>query len=85
MTIQKLQGIWSVEAEQLAQEFDGDTVYNWIHPNNDRIISFLKKRGYNVLNLIEVRRARLGEETSEKIKVGNMSLTIEPQRRKVRL
>lgn len=59
-----------VEAERLAQEFGGDIVYNWIHPNNDRIISFLKKRGYNVLNLIEVRRARPGEETAQKIKVG---------------
>lgn len=58
------------QAERLAQELGGDTVYNWIHPNNDRIISFLQKRGYNVLNLIEVRRARLDENTILKIRVG---------------
>jgi len=58
------------EAERLAQELGGDTVYNWVHPNNDKIISFLKKRGYNVLNLIELRRPRAGEETAEKIRVG---------------
>lgn len=58
------------EAERLAQRLGGDTVYNWVHPNNDKIIRFLKKRGYNVLNLVELRRPWSGEETSEKIRVG---------------
>jgi ribosomal protein S18 acetylase RimI-like enzyme len=58
------------EAERLAQELGGDTVYNWVHPNNDRIITFLKKRGYDVLNLVELRRAREGEEVEGQIQVG---------------
>ncbi len=58
------------KAEELSESLGGDTVYNWVHPNNDAIISFLKKRGYNVLNLIEIRRRWKGEETSMKMKVG---------------
>lgn len=67
------QGIGSAlyaEAERLAQELGSETVYNWVDPNNDRIIHFLQKRGYNVLNLIELRRAYPGEETMERISVG---------------
>ena len=30
------------EAERLAQELGNDTVCNWVHPNNDKIISFLR-------------------------------------------
>ncbi|MBN1350491.1 GNAT family N-acetyltransferase [candidate division KSB1 bacterium] len=59
-----------VKAEELAQELGGDSPYNWIHPNNDAIISFLQKRGYNVLNLIELRRPRQGETELQNIKVG---------------
>ena len=67
------QGIASslyVEAERLTQELGGDTLYNWVHPNNNVSISFLEKRGYNVLNLIEVRRPWKGEELSTKVQVG---------------
>jgi ribosomal protein S18 acetylase RimI-like enzyme len=67
------QGIASslyIEAERLAQEFGGDTVFNWVYPNNNVSISFLKKRGYKVLNLIEVRRPWKGEELRTKIQVG---------------
>jgi ribosomal protein S18 acetylase RimI-like enzyme len=42
------QGIASslyVEAERLTQELGGDTLYNWVHPNNNVSISFLEKRG----------------------------------------
>jgi ribosomal protein S18 acetylase RimI-like enzyme len=58
------------EAERLAEELGGDTVYNWVHPNNDRIITFLKKRGYDVLNLVEIRREREGEAVGGEIQVG---------------
>ncbi len=58
------------EAERLAEERGGYTLYNWIHPNNDAIIMFLKKRGYSVLNLIELRRARPGETTTQQLSVG---------------
>ena len=58
------------EAERLSRDLGGDTVYNWVHPNNDRIITFLKKRGYNVLNLVEIRRARADEDVNGEIQVG---------------
>ena len=58
------------EAERLAQEIGGDAPYNWVHPNNHGVISFLGKRGYTVLNLVELRRPRPGEETSGKVPVG---------------
>jgi ribosomal protein S18 acetylase RimI-like enzyme len=47
------QGIASAlyeEAERLAEEMGGDMVYNRVHPNNERTIAFLRKRGYTVLN-----------------------------------
>jgi ribosomal protein S18 acetylase RimI-like enzyme len=59
------------EAERLVKELGGETVYNWIHPNNIGIILFLKKRGYDVLNLIEIRRPRSGEENLSVILVDN--------------
>ena len=58
------------EAERLAGELGSDTVYNWVHPNNDAVIAFLAKRGYSVLNLVELRRARQGEKPAGKISVG---------------
>lgn len=57
------------EAEVLSEKYGGDTVYNWVHPNNDKIIRFLDKRGYNVLNLIEIRKPRNGENNKQKIMV----------------
>jgi len=58
------------EAEHLADSLGGGTVYNWVHPNNHVVISFLKKRGYNVLNLVEIRRPRKGERLGSRIQVG---------------
>jgi len=49
---------------------DGDTVYNWIHSDNPAIVSFLRKRGYRVLNLIETRRPRRNEKLTRRIQVG---------------
>lgn len=57
-------------AEQLTQQLGGDTLYNWVDPNNHTIIRFLRQRGYTVLNLIELRRASPGEKTPHKINVG---------------
>ena len=34
-------------------------------------IPFLKKRGYNVLNLIEIRKKRPNEKFTQRINVGN--------------
>lgn len=60
-------------AEKLAQERGSDTVYNWVHPDNEEIVAFLKKRGYGVLNLVELRRQRPGEVLAGKIQVGKHS------------
>ena len=59
------------EAEKLAASYGGDMVYNYVHPNNDGMISFLNKRGYNVLNLIEIRKKYENEEISEQIRIRN--------------
>lgn len=58
-------------AEDLADELGSDTVYNWVDPGNHAIILFLEKRGYNVLNLIELRRPYPDEEPDDKIQVGD--------------
>jgi ribosomal protein S18 acetylase RimI-like enzyme len=68
------QGVGSAlhaEAECLAQERGSSFPYNWVDPNNDPIIRFLQNRGYNVLNLIELRRPYPGEELTQQIKVGS--------------
>jgi ribosomal protein S18 acetylase RimI-like enzyme len=57
-------------AEQLAAGRGGATLYNWIHPNNEPIIAFLRRRGYDVLNLVEIRRPLPGEAALGRLKVG---------------
>ena len=59
------------KAEEIAAGMGEDTVYNYIHPNNERVIGFLRSRGYTVLNLIEVRKPFSGEKPAMKIGVGN--------------
>jgi L-amino acid N-acyltransferase YncA len=59
------------KAEIIAKELGCNTVYNWVHPNNFKSIKFLKKRGYNVLNLIEICKRRPGENLTQTIKVGS--------------
>ena len=58
------------EAERLAESLGGETVYNWVDPDNDAIVAFLARRGYDVLNLIELRRPRPGERPGRRIRVG---------------
>ena len=60
-----------LQAEELARKLGQPTVYNWVHPNNDTIISFLRKRGYSVLNLVEIRGLLPGEQPASRIQVGN--------------
>jgi len=57
-------------AEEFAIEMGGHTLYNWVLPNNYRSIPFLKKHGYRVLNLIEVRKRLPNETLTQKIKIG---------------
>ena len=67
------QGIASAlhsKAEEIAAFYGDDTVYNYVHPNNHRMIAFLRKRGYTVLNLIEIRKLYQGEQPTQTICVG---------------
>ncbi len=59
------------EAEKISKKIGEDTLFNCVHPNNDGIISFLKSKGYTVLNLIEIRKPYKDEKTKTVIKVGN--------------
>jgi len=58
------------KAEEIANSYGEATVYNYVHPNNHRMIEFLRKRGYTVLNLIEIRKPDKGEKLTQKICVG---------------
>ncbi len=58
------------KAEEIAASYGDDTVYNYVHPNNHRMIEFLRKRGYTVLNLIEIRKPYQGERLTQTITVG---------------
>ena len=57
-------------AEALAASYGEDTVYNFVHPNNDGVIAFLRSMGYSVLNLIEIRKPWAGEALTTEIRVG---------------
>ena len=57
-------------AENIVESLGEDTLYNYVHPNNDTIINFLNSRGYSVLNLIEIRKRYKDENLICKIKVG---------------
>ena len=58
------------KAEEIAVSYGNDTVYNYVHPNNHRMIEFLQKRGYTVLNLIEIRKPYKDEKLTRTITVG---------------
>ena len=67
------QGVGSLlfdQAEYLALELGDEPISNWVHPNNDRYIAFLRSRGYHVLSLIELRKPSSGEGPLQQIKVG---------------
>lgn len=57
------------KAEKLAESYGNETVYNYVHPNNHRMIEFLRKRGYTVLNLIEIRKSYKDEKLTQTITV----------------
>ena len=59
------------KAEEVSNSIGGDTVYNFVHPNNDAMMSFLRSKGYTVLNLVEVRRPYKNEGLNKKYKIGN--------------
>ncbi|QSX06457.1 GNAT family N-acetyltransferase [Sedimentibacter sp. zth1] len=59
------------QAEKLAHSYGEETLYNYVHPNNDKMLKFLAKHGYDVLNLIEIRKKYTDEKTNMKINVNN--------------
>lgn len=59
------------KGEEIASEYGNDTLYNNVHPNNELTIKFLKSVGYDVLNLIEVRRPYKNEEFNEEYSIGD--------------
>ena len=59
------------KAEETAAGMGEETVYNYVHPNNAGMISFLRSKGYTVLNLIEIRKPYTGEKLSTKVHVDN--------------
>lgn len=58
------------KAEEIAWAYGENTVFNYVHPNNDSMIAFLRRHGYTVLNLIEIRKPYPDEKTAKRIKVG---------------
>lgn len=56
-------------AEAFSESLGNDTAFNWVHPNNDGIIAFLRSKGYTVLNLIEIRKPFIGEKPKTTVNV----------------
>lgn len=50
-------------AEELAKNLGNDQLYVWVHPDNDCMLKFLKKKGYDVLNLLEVKKEKENPST----------------------
>lgn len=59
------------QAEKVAHELGEDTLYNFVHPNNDAMMGFLRSKGYSVLNLVEVRKPYKNETLSTEYTIGN--------------
>ncbi len=61
------------KAEALAAAYGEETVFNYVHPNNHGMIGFLRRHGYTVLNLVEIRKPYAGEKLTRRICVGEHS------------
>ncbi len=57
------------KAEEIAASMGEDTVYNFVHPNNENMIQFLRSKGYTVLNMLEIRKPYAGEKLTAAIHV----------------
>ena len=64
-------GVGSLLFKAAEKISNGDTLFNYVHPNNDVMIDFLKSKGYTVLNLIEIRKPFKDEKTDKKYRIGN--------------
>ena len=58
------------KAQEIAQEYHNDTLYINVHPNNDNMLYFLKANGYDVLNMIEIRKKSSDENLSTTYQIG---------------
>lgn len=58
-------------AEELADEYHSDTLYFYVHPNNHEMLNFLKSNGYDVLNLIEIRKKYQDENLDTTYTIGD--------------
>ncbi|MBO4887189.1 MAG: GNAT family N-acetyltransferase [Firmicutes bacterium] len=70
------QGVASLlfsKAEEIAESMGDDTVYNFVHPNNEGMISFLRSKGYTVLNMLEIRKPYRGERLVTTVHVNEQS------------
>ena len=59
------------KAEEIAASMGEETIYNYVHPNNENMIQFLRSKGYTVLNMIEIRKPYNNEKLTTTIPVGN--------------
>ena len=59
------------KAEEIAGSMGEDTVYNFVHPNNEGMISFLRSKGYTVLNMLEIRKPYGGEKLATTVRVND--------------
>ena len=57
------------KAEEIARAMGEETVYNFVHPNNENMIQFLRSKGYTVLNMLEIRKPYNGEKLTTTIHV----------------
>ncbi len=61
------------KAEEISGAMGEETVFNYVHPNNEGMIRFLRSKGYTVLNMIEIRKPWKGETLTTEIEVaGNV-------------
>ena len=61
------------KAASIAKDYGNETLYQYVHPNNDTMIRFLKHNGYDVLNLIEIRKPYKEEDPQETYTIGENS------------
>lgn len=59
------------KCEEVAAEYGNETLYIYINPDNEPVIGLLNKNGYDVLNLIEVRKKYRDEKTDREYKIGD--------------
>ena len=57
------------KAEEIVASMGEDTVYNFVHPNNEGMIRFLASKGYTVLNMLEIRKPYKDEKLTTTIHV----------------